>query len=91
MCLEEMLGLSIDEGYLFYGETRRREKVDIDFALKKRVKQLCQRMHSLFEQRITPLPLRSHKCRRCSLADKCLPDICSVDARDYLKRMGLEL
>lgn len=91
MCLEEMLSLSIDEGYLFYGETRRREIVDIDFALKQRVKQLCQRMHSLFEQRKTPLPLRSHKCRRCSLVDKCLPDICGVDARDYLKRMGLEL
>lgn len=89
MCLEEMLNASIAEAALFYGETRRRETVAIDSAMRLRVERLCRRMHALFEERVTPLPLRSRKCRRCSLVDSCLPDTCGLDAHGYLKRVGL--
>ena len=34
MCLEEMLACHIEEGALFYGETRRREVVNIGDELR---------------------------------------------------------
>ena len=40
MCLEEMLLCRIEEGSLFYGETRRRERVVFTDELRQRVKQM---------------------------------------------------
>ena len=73
MCLEEMLETSIDHGFLFYGETRRRLMVEFTEELRKRVHLLSGRMHDLFEKGITPLPIKGKKCHNCSLKDLCLP------------------
>ena len=75
MCLEEMLGTNIEHGFLFYGETKHRHLVNFDEGLRKRVKQLSQRMHDLFEQGITPAPIKGRKCSNCSLKDLCVPSL----------------
>ena len=73
MCLEEMLGIKIDHGFLFYGETRRRHMVQFNERLRERVRHLSDRMHDFFEKGITPLPIKGKKCHNCSLNDVCLP------------------
>lgn len=73
MCLEEMEGVSIDEGALFYGATRRREAVPVTNELRERVKHLAFRMHELMLAGKTPSPASSVKCRRCSLVNDCVP------------------
>jgi len=75
MCLEEMLGTEIDQGFLFYGETRRRHMVQFNEELRERVRRLSERMHDLFERGITPLPIKGKKCNNCSLKDLCLPSL----------------
>lgn len=83
LCLEEMLGLAIEEGALFYGETRRRECIKIDKALRLRAETLAARMHDLFAVGHTPRAVKGPKCRRCSLADVCLPEVFAGDINAY--------
>ncbi|MEG0016886.1 MAG: CRISPR-associated protein Cas4 [Raoultibacter sp.] len=83
LCLEEMYGCTVGEGALFYGETRRREAVLLDGSLKSEVERLSMRMHELFDAQRTPRAVKGAKCRRCSLADICLPEISEHDAVSY--------
>ncbi|ADG82735.1 CRISPR-associated protein Cas4 [Thermincola potens] len=73
MCLEEMLGIKLDYAYFYYGETRHRHRVDFHEKLREKVEQLTGKMHELFEKGITPPPVKSKKCKCCSLNDLCLP------------------
>lgn len=89
LCLEEMYGCTIDEGAIFYGETRHREKVPCDRRLKMRVAHLAQRMHKLFDEQITPSAQKKSRCRRCSLLDICLPEAGgSVTVEEYWRQEG---
>ena len=85
MALEEMLGVPVQNGALFYGKPRRREAVVIDETLRGKARQLAKDTHALFNSGQTPLPEPGPKCDHCSLRDLCLPDRAS--ARDYLQRM----
>ncbi len=75
MCLEEMLGAKITEGDLYYGQTRRRQRVTLDDVLRNRVEQLCLRMHELFDCGCTPPAAQGRRCSLCSLVDLCLPEL----------------
>lgn len=90
LCLEEMEGARIDAGALFYGETRRREDVEITRELRERVASLARRMHELFAQGLTPMGENSGKCNRCSLQNECLPRIIGRRVDKYWKEYGLE-
>lgn len=75
MCIEEMLGVKIDSAYLFYGETRHRNRVQLDEELRTRVRELTARMHDLYEKGITPTVTKQSKCRNCSLGNICVPEL----------------
>ena len=75
MCLEEMFLVKIEEGYLFYGENRRRQKVTFSLELREQVEKFCREMHQLFKRGFTPIVKMSKKCKACSLVDICLPKI----------------
>jgi len=92
MCLEEMLGLEIAEGALFYGRTRRRQAATFDGPLRKRVTDLAQQMHELYEKGITPPPKRTPACKRCSLIELCLPRVAATKSvRRYVKALSRRL
>lgn len=73
LCLEEMLACDIDAGYLYYGQTRSREKVALGLDLRQEVFGLAREMHRYFERRHTPAPKPMAACRSCSLKDCCVP------------------
>lgn len=75
MCLEEMFLTEIPEAYLFYGETRRRERVEITEALRSQCKKLLQEMHQLYDRGYTPEVRKTKKCESCSLKEICLPKL----------------
>lgn len=75
MCLEEMFCCEIQEGYLFYGETKRREAVAISDELRIQVRKIFQEMHDLYDKGYTPIVKRSKTCNSCSLKEKCLPKL----------------
>lgn len=73
LCLEEMMNVKIDSGFLFYGRPRRRYEVLIDDALRKEMKGLSSRLHYLTRQGKTPPASYGKKCTNCSLLNLCLP------------------
>ena len=73
LCLEEMLGVSIPEGSLFYGRRRRRFEVLFDPLLRNRTEDAARRFHEIVRSGCTPIVYREPKCRSCSLLDLCLP------------------
>ncbi len=75
ICLEEMLSITLDYGYMYYGETRHRHRVDFNDVLRNRVKMLAEKMHLLFAKGETPLPVKGKRCKNCSMADICLPKL----------------
>lgn len=87
MCLEEMLLTDINEGSLYYGEVRRREKVSITEDLREKVRKSFEEMHKLYERNYTPKVKWSKSCNACSLKDVCLPKLGKLsDAREYIRR-----
>jgi CRISPR-associated exonuclease Cas4 len=73
LCLEEMLGVAVKEGALFYGKTRRRVNVAFDSALLAKTQETAARLHDLIQQRRTPPPVYSAACENCSFLAACLP------------------
>ncbi len=88
LCLEEMLCCDIPYGYLFYGETKRRQKVEFTEDLRKRTENVIKEMHKLYRDKYTPKVKRSKSCNACSLKNICLPVLCgSQSAAEYISNM----
>lgn len=81
ICLEEMLGLAVPRGALYYGTTRRRKPVEFTAGLRGRVEEAARRCHELFEARVTPRVARNPRCEKCSLLEICLPEITGNPSR----------
>lgn len=91
MCLEELHGVHIEAGAIFYGETRHRETFDISERLRDKVRDLSAKMHALYQRGETPGAILTAKCRRCSLREACMPEVASLDARAYWLKQEKEL
>lgn len=86
MCLEEMLACTIEEGCLYYGEPRRRTRVELTPELRSRAEDMLRQMHEYFRRGNTPRPKPAARCKACSLNNICLPTLArTVSVRDYLK------
>ncbi|HHV39645.1 MAG TPA: CRISPR-associated protein Cas4 [Tepidimicrobium sp.] len=73
VCLEEMFNLTLTEGQIYYGKTRRRLDVLLDAELRRQMKQTASEMHKVFMHKTTPKAEYSSMCDRCSLVRVCLP------------------
>lgn len=75
LCLEEMLCCTIPCGYLYYGEIKRRTKVDFTEEIKVKVRNTFAEMHKYYDQQYTPKVKAGKKCNACSLKEICLPSL----------------
>lgn len=73
ICLEEMLSVSIHEGALFYGASRRRKPVEFTMSLREQTAAAAKLLHSLVNAGVPPLGEYAPKCKGCSLLEQCLP------------------
>lgn len=88
LCLEEMFCCTIEKGYLYYGEMKRRVEVEIDDPIRNSAKELIDEMHNLFKKKHTPKVKVSKACKACSLESICLPKITGQkSATTYINRM----
>lgn len=80
LCLEEMRGVTIDEGALWYWQERKRERVELDAGLRALTMQAIAEARDILTRGITPPPT-SHKsrCKACSLVEVCMPDVLRKD------------
>ncbi len=87
LCLEEMLCCDIPCGYIYYGESRRREKIEFTDELRKKVKDMFAEMHKFYDQRYTPKVKRTKSCNACSLKDICIPELNKeISVKNYIDR-----
>lgn len=85
MCLEEMLCCAIQEGAIYYGETRHRTVVPLTQDLRSQVRDSLVEMHDLYQKHYTPKVKPTKACNACSLKDLCLPKLMRVKkVADYL-------
>lgn len=88
LCLEEMFSIPVPEGAIFYGETRRREIIQITEELRKEVKDMFLEMHQYYNRQYTPKVKYSKACNACSLKDICLPKLGkAVSVKEYMDQM----
>jgi len=93
ICLEEMLGIHIPAGALFYGQTMHRLDVVFSDELRLKTRQAAEGVHELFRSGVTPSPDYGPKCKQCSLVEQCMPDLIdrSGAATHYLQKLCREL
>jgi CRISPR-associated exonuclease Cas4 len=85
LCLEEMDGVPVPEGALFYGEVRRRHPVIIDAELRDLTAQTILACRAIVQTKATPKALyQAKKCRGCSLIDQCHPKKFAKSASAWL-------
>lgn len=73
LALEEMLEVTIAQGALFYGQTRRRLDVMFDSALRHLTQSTADGIHEMLKSSMTPPAEYAPKCNSCSLLDLCQP------------------
>ena len=88
ICLEEMLGVSIPAGAIFYGATRRRQDVPFTADLRAEVEAAVTAIRALLLRGEIPPPISNDRCRGCSLAAHCAAAPRPV--ADYLREARAE-
>ncbi len=82
MCLEEMFHTHIPEGALFYISSHRRLPVQIDEAMRAKVRTVAAELQSMRAALTVPSAAYSARCRSCSLLELCMPKVKS-SAKSY--------
>ena len=93
MCLEEMLGVEIPAGALFYGTPRRRTDVVFGAGLRRLTEETARGVHALLASGGTPPPDFGKWCKSCSLVEDCRPKLFASrrSAKKWLEREMEEL
>lgn len=87
LCLEEMYGIHIPYGALYYDEVKRRETVAVSDALRATTMRCANEMHRIFTSGDIPKATKKPHCKNCSLKDICLPEMSGCDqVVTYLSR-----
>lgn len=74
LCLEEMYGIHIPRGALYYDEVKRRETVEMSGVLRTTTMRCAKEMHRIFTSGDIPKATKRPHCKNCSLKDICLPE-----------------
>lgn len=92
ICLEELHGIEISEGALFYDASHRRVAVSFTKALRDQTESAAARMHELFAKRLVPSAQPGPRCKSCSLEPLCMPELTSRKDRvsSYLAQLVAE-
>lgn len=74
LCLEEMLGVQISEGAIWYGQHRRRVKVALDAQLRERTESAIKQVHAMRIATTLPRANFDERCAECQLLPACVPE-----------------
>ena len=89
LCLEEMTGKPVEEGFIYYFRIRKRLHVGFDGLLRDKTLRTISDTRAMLESRKTPLPVFTKRCESCSMEDICMPETLSKKRRveSYIERM----
>jgi len=81
LCLEDMFDVAVSLGAVFYYASRRRHEIEIDSVLREQVIDMIPRVRALLVQDRTPPPVADARCKNCSIARLCLPNVIAEERR----------
>lgn len=85
IALEEMTGMPVPRGALFYHASRRRVEVEFDAELRAQTESTAIAAREMLASGHLPKATLQPKCRRCSLREACQPaPAAAADATHYL-------
>lgn len=85
MCLEEMLSARMRQGTVLRRDSPQ-EYGGVTDESRKRVRDIFQEMHELYDKGYTPRVRWSKSCNACSMKDICLPKLGKASSvRDYIR------
>lgn len=91
LCLEEMFGVEVPEGFIYHAASKRRRAVLFNDPLREQTKFAIDAVRKMFtEGRVPPAVLLPH-CEGCSLRAVCLPEITRGDASTLLTKSHGEI
>ncbi len=73
LCLEEMTGQEIKQGYIYYAHSHQRVLVEINDQLRHMAIATITAVTNLLTTGKMPTPQYSPRCKGCSLVEVCLP------------------
>jgi CRISPR-associated exonuclease Cas4 len=75
MCLEEMLGVKVEKGALYWHGSRERKEVVFTEELRQQVEEAAAGVHAMIAEQRVPPPVNDKRCKDCSLKESCLPHV----------------
>ncbi len=73
LCLEEMTGRAVAQGFVYYAHSHQRQLVEISAELREDAIATIEAVRTLLYTGTMPLPLYTKRCKGCSLYAQCLP------------------
>lgn len=74
LCLEEMLGIDIEFGFVWTSRNRKRRPVPIDESLRQVTLKAIADTRAVLGQARLPPPADDERCRQCQFLERCMPD-----------------
>jgi CRISPR-associated exonuclease Cas4 len=88
LCLEEMLGVEVPAGALYFGASRRRREVPFTSELRVETLEAAAQVRDMLQSQRTPPREAGTKCMECSLKDLCLPELPEGILQGYLEGLS---
>jgi CRISPR-associated exonuclease Cas4 len=73
IALEEMMAITIEHGFIFHIESKKRRKVIFDEQLRRDTLLTVRRFREVVANGEVPPPVHDERCADCSLCSRCLP------------------
>lgn len=88
-CLEEMFGVSVEKGALYWHGSRERRELVFSYSMRVQMEATIAAVREILEQGSIPPPVNDKRCEHCSLKESCLPHVIGEKGRS--RRAILEL
>ena len=75
LCIEEMLGIILGYGFVWYSGPRQRHRVQLDATLRSRTVDAIEAVRSILDASTLPEAPNDARCAECQLLGHCLPDM----------------
>jgi CRISPR-associated exonuclease Cas4 len=75
LCLEEMFGVAVEKGMLYWHASRERREVLFSPAMRASVKDTAASVREMMDKRLVPPPVNDKRCDDCSLKESCMPSV----------------
>lgn len=80
-CLEEMFGVTVPAGAIYYCASRTRREILFEQSLRRATGEMIEAVRRLLADVQLPEAVQDHRCDHCSLKEVCLPEAVRFPAR----------